>query len=79
MDESKNYEYYFNVLKSIADELKAGNLGIDELVKKGKEASEAAKICLDILKTEKGNFTSIEEELDKISKNVDTLINGDNN
>lgn len=77
MAEIKNYDENFKLLKSISEDLKNGNLGIDELVKKGKEATSAANICLDILKTERGNFKTIEEELEKISKNMEDLIGGE--
>ena len=76
-NEAKQYEENFNKLKQIAEELKQGALGVDELVNKGKDASNSAKICLDILKTERGNFKTIEEELSKISDSIKDLMSGE--
>ena len=63
----------FKKLKDIAEELSTDDIGIDSLISKGKEASEAAKICIKILKTEKSNFKTLEEELLSISDEIDEL------
>ena len=75
--ETKKYEDNFNALKDIAQELSRQELSIDEVINKGKAAAEAAKNCIKILKTEKGNFKKLEEELLAISEEVDGIMQDD--
>jgi exonuclease VII small subunit len=75
--EAKKYEENFNALKDIAEELSRQELSIDEVISKGKKAAEAAKSCIKILKTEKGNFKKLEEELLAISEEVDEIMKDD--
>jgi exonuclease VII small subunit len=72
--EGKKYEDNFNLLKNIAEELSRQEISIDEVIAKGKKASEAAKNCINILKTEKGTFKKLEEELLSISEEVDEIM-----
>lgn len=72
--EGKKYEDNFNMLKEIAEELSRQEISIDEVIAKGKKASEAAKNCINILKTEKGTFKKLEEELLSISEEVDEIM-----
>jgi exonuclease VII small subunit len=76
--EGKKYEDNFNLLKNIAEELSRQEISIDEVIAKGKKASEAAKNCINILKTEKGTFKKLEEELLSISEEVDEIMDYDN-
>ena len=76
--ESKKYEDNFNTLKEIAEELSRQEISIDEVIAKGKKASEAAKNCINILKTEKGNFKKLEQELLSISEQVDEIMEDQN-
>ena len=75
--ETKKYEENFNTLKDIAQELSRQELSIDEVINKGKQAADAAKNCIKILKTEKGNFKKLEEELLAISEEVDEIMQDD--
>ncbi len=75
--EAKKYEENFNTLKEIAEELSRQELSIDEVINKGKAAADAAKNCIKILKTEKGNFKKLEEELLAISEEVDEIMQED--
>lgn len=75
--EAKKYEDNFKVLKSISEELSRQELSIDEVISKGKKAAEAAKNCIDILKTEKGNFKKLEDELLSISEEVEDIMEDD--
>lgn len=75
--ETKKYEDNFNTLKDIAQELSRQELSIDEVINKGKLAADAAKNCIKILKTEKGNFKKLEEELLAISEEVDGIMQED--
>ena len=72
--ESKKYEESFNLLKSIAEELRKQETSIDDVISKGKKAAEAAKNCIKILKEEKGNFKKLEEELTSISEEVEDIL-----
>ena len=72
--EGKKYEESFNQLKAIAEELSRQEISIDEVINKGKKAAEAAKNCINILKTEKGNFKKLEDELLSISEEVDEIL-----
>ena len=72
--EGKKYEESFNQLKAIAEELSRQEISIDEVISKGKKAAEAAKSCINILKTEKGNFKKLEDELLSISEEVDEIL-----
>jgi exonuclease VII small subunit len=72
--EGKKYEESFNQLKTIAEELSRQETSIDEVISKGKKAAEAAKSCINILKTEKGNFKKLEDELLSISEEVDEIL-----
>ena len=71
--EGKKYEENFNQLKAIAEELSHQEISIDEVISKGKKAAEAAN-CINILKTEKGSFKKLEEELLSISEEVDEIL-----
>ena len=75
--ESKKYEESFNLLKSIAEELRKQETSIDDVISKGKKAAEAAKNCIKILKEEKGNFKKLEEELTSISEEVEDILDDD--
>lgn len=75
--DAKKYEENFNQLKAIAEELSRQEISIDEVISKGKKAAEAAKNCINILKTEKGNFKKLEEELLSISEEVDEIMEED--
>jgi exonuclease VII small subunit len=75
--ESKKYEESFNLLKSIAEELRKQETSIDDVISKGKKAAEAAKNCIKILKEEKGNFKKLEEELTSISEEVEDILEED--
>jgi len=72
--EVKKYEENFKVLKNISEELSRQELSIDEVISKGKKAAEAAKNCINILKTEKGNFKKLEDELLSISEEVEEIM-----
>jgi len=76
--EVKKYEDNFKVLKNISEELSRQELSIDEVISKGKKAAEAAKNCINILKTEKGNFKKLEDELLSISEEVEEIMEEDN-
>jgi exonuclease VII small subunit len=67
----KNYEKNYNILIKIAEEIENKDIAIDELIKKGEIASEAAKVCIEILNQEKAKFKKLEEELKELESKVE--------
>lgn len=61
-DKSRTYEESFAVLEQITESLNKDEIGIDDLVVKTREALEAARTCMDILKKQRGEFTKLEKE-----------------
>ncbi|MCK4944316.1 MAG: exodeoxyribonuclease VII small subunit [Candidatus Aminicenantes bacterium] len=61
-DKSRTYEESFTILEKITESLNKDEIGIDDLVKKTKEALEAARTCMDILKKQRGEFKKLEKE-----------------
>jgi exodeoxyribonuclease VII small subunit len=61
-DKSRTYEESFAVLEQITESLNKDEIGIDDLVVKTREALDAARTCMDILKKQRGEFTKLEKE-----------------
>ena len=59
---SKKYEENFEILEKITDSLNKDEVQVDDLVEKTREALDAARNCMEILKTQKGEFKKLEEE-----------------
>ncbi|MCK4835968.1 MAG: exodeoxyribonuclease VII small subunit [Candidatus Aminicenantes bacterium] len=74
-DKSKTYEENYMILEKITESLNKDEIGIDDLVTRTKEALEAARTCMDILKKQRGEFKKLEKEfsqlLDKSEKAQD--------
>jgi len=70
--ENKKYEENFNILEDITEQLNRDEIGVDELVVKTKEALKSAKICLDILNEQKGEFIKLEKEFSDLLKKEDS-------
>lgn len=73
MENEKSFEENFNILKKIAEELNSSDLKLDELLIKGQKAQETAKKCLKVLKEHKGKFVKLENDLLKISEEIDNF------
>lgn len=59
----KVFEENFNLLEVLARDLQNGKISVDELVPKMKEATQAMKICKDVLKKTRIQLNEIESEL----------------
>lgn len=62
----KPYEENYQKLEAITESLNREEIGIDDLVEKTKEALEAARICMDILSQQKGEFELLEKEFNQL-------------
>jgi len=69
----QSFEDNYTILKSIADELSSSDLSLDELLQKGQLAENSAKKCLKILKDHKSKFIKIENELEKLSQEINNF------
>ena len=65
-DKSKKYEESYAILEKITESLNKDEIGIDDLVNKTKEALEAARTCMEILKKQKGEFKKLEKEFSQL-------------
>ena len=80
IDKSKTYEESFAILERITESLNKDEISIDDLVTKTKEALEAARTCMEILKKQKGEFKKLEKEFSSLlekSKNGDSSSDQD--
>ena len=65
-DKSKTYEENYAILEKITESLNKDEIGIDDLVNKTKEALEAARNCMEILKKQRGEFKKLEKEFSQL-------------
>jgi len=70
-EKSKTYEKNFQILEKITESLNKDEIGIDDLIDKTKEALEAARVCMDILKKQKGEFKKLEKEFNTLIDDID--------
>ncbi len=68
----RKYEENYKVLEKITESLNKDEVGIDDLVEKTREALGAARVCMEILDQQKGEFKKLENEFSQ-------LLNGSNN
>ncbi len=67
--QSPKYEENYAILEKITESLNKDEIGIDDLVEKTREALDAARICMDILNKQKGEFKKLEHEFSQLLKN----------
>lgn len=65
-NKSKKYEENYAILERITESLNKDEISIDELVEKTREALNAARICMEILKNQKGEFKKLEKEFSEL-------------
>ncbi len=65
---SKKYEENFTILEKITESLNKDDVAIDDLVDKTKEALNAARVCMEILSKQKGEFKKLETEFSQLLK-----------
>ncbi len=66
MKKENVFEQKFKFLEDLARNLQDGNVSVDQLVPKMKEASEAIKVCKAVLKDTKSELIEIEKEFDDL-------------
>jgi exodeoxyribonuclease VII small subunit len=64
--QSRKYEDNYAILEKITESLNKDEVGIDDLVKKTKEALDAARTCMEILNKQKGEFKKLETEFSQL-------------
>lgn len=64
--QSRTYEENYSVLEKITESLNKDEVGIDDLVKKTREALDAARTCMEILNKQKGEFKKLETEFSQL-------------
>jgi exodeoxyribonuclease VII small subunit len=62
----KPYEENYQKLEQISESLNRDEIGIDDLVEKTREALDAARVCMDILNRQKGEFEVLEKEFNQL-------------
>ncbi len=75
-EKSKTYEKNYAILEKITESLNKDEIGIDDLVEKTREALASARVCMDILKKQKGEFKTLEAEFAQLLEHSDDNGNG---
>lgn len=65
-NKSGKYEENYQILEKITESLNKDEIGIDDLVEKTKEALDSARVCMDILKKQKGEFNKLEADFSQL-------------
>lgn len=77
MGKKQTFEDNFKLLEILAKDLQNGQISVDDLVPKMKEAAHAMKICKDVLKETKLQIQEIEKEILQVIEDTDTQSNDD--
>lgn len=64
--QSRKYEDNYAVLEKITESLNKDEISIDDLVEKTREALDAARVCMEILNRQKGEFKKLETEFSQL-------------
>lgn len=64
--ESESFEKNFKLLETLSKELNDGSISVDQLVPKMKQATEAIKICKEVLKNTKLELVEVEKEFEEL-------------
>jgi exonuclease VII small subunit len=79
-EKSESYEKNFLILEEITESLNKDEISIDDLMEKTKTALNAAKKCLKILNSQRGEFKKLEKEFSELLENSsDEKIDHDEN
>jgi len=68
---TETYEKNFEILERITDSINKDEVGIDDLVEKSREALQAARNCMEILKKQKGDFKKLEADFASLLNEVE--------
>lgn len=75
-EKSKTYEKNYAILEQITESLNKDEIGIDDLVAKTREALDSARVCMDILNKQKGEFKKLEAEFAQLLEQSEDDGNG---
>lgn len=64
--QTQGYESNYAILEKITESLNKDEIGIDDLVEKTREALDAARLCMEILNRQKGEFQKLETEFSQL-------------
>jgi len=71
-DEPKlSYENHFRILEGVTESLSRDEISVDDLMDRTREALQAARVCLEILQRQKGEFTTLQKEFDQLMTGLD--------
>jgi exonuclease VII small subunit len=76
--QSRKYEENYAILEKITESLNKEEIGIDDLVEKTREALDAARVCMDILDKQKGEFQKLETEFAQLLRSSTDPAPGEN-
>lgn len=65
-NKSGKYEENYQILENITESLNKDEIGIDDLVEKTKEALNSARVCMEILKKQEGEFKKLEADFSQL-------------
>ena len=65
-NKSGKYEENYQVLEKITESLNKDEIGIDDLIERTKDALSSARICMEILKKQKGEFKQLEADFSQL-------------
>ncbi len=60
------YDENYQILEKITDSLNKDEIGVDDLVEKTREALNSARVCMEILKKQKGEFKKLESDFSQL-------------
>jgi exodeoxyribonuclease VII small subunit len=63
---NKRFEENFFLLETLAKELQSGQVSVDELVPKMRDATKAMKVCKEVLKDTRIQLSEIETEISSL-------------
>jgi exodeoxyribonuclease VII small subunit len=70
-EKNKKFEDNFMLLESVAKDLQSGQVSVDDLVPKMKEAAKAMSVCKEVLKSTKIRIQEIEKEIAGVLEEVE--------
>ena len=65
-NESETFEQRFKFLEELSKELNDGLVSVDQLVPKMKQASDAIRVCKEVLKNTKLELVEVEREFEEL-------------
>lgn len=66
-----SYEKHFQILEGVTESLGRDEISVDDLMERTREALQAARVCLDILQKQKGEFSTLQQEFEHLMAGLD--------